>query len=189
MKIVLVVMIMILSPAYAATIDDKVSLLISNAKAFSQQGNHLSAINSFDQAMKLKPDDLGLYYERALMVGKAGLYSNAIKDFTFVINQGALTGKKRFPHAPRFRADCYMALGHYQAAIQDYNTFLRIAPTDGKVWSYMAEALSLSFRNDQALIAIQRGLATDSHWSGRLNTLKRQIMFGEKITPHKPLSN
>lgn len=147
------------------------------------------AIKSFDQAMKLQPNNLTLYYERASMSGRAGYYMNAINDYTTVINQDGLSGKNSFSHAPRFRADCYMAVGNYPGAIQDYNSFLRGAPDDGKVWSYMAEALSLSYRNDLALTAIQRGLATNSHWSKRLKDLQRQIMTGERIKPHKPLSN
>jgi tetratricopeptide (TPR) repeat protein len=185
----LLALVLTLSSSFAAGVDEQVGILVRNAKIYSQQGNQLMAIKTFDQAMKLQPNNLGLYYERASMMGKAGFYANAIKDYTFIINQDNLSGRTRFPHAPRFRADCYMATGQYQAAIQDYNAFLRTAPGDGKVWSYMAEALSLNLRNDLALVAIQKGLATGSHWSGRLKSLQQQIMTGEKITPHKPLSN
>jgi tetratricopeptide (TPR) repeat protein len=184
----LLLLILLSSPA-AVRANDQVGVLVGNAQIYSKQGNYPKAIKSFDKAMKLRPNDLALHYERASMSGRAGYFMNAIKDYTYVINQDGLSGGGIFSHAPRFRADCYMAIGNYQGAIQDYNTFLRGAPGDGKVWSYMAEALSLSFRNDLALAAIRRGLATESHWSKRLKVLQRQIMTGEKIKPHKPLSN
>jgi hypothetical protein len=44
-------------------------------------------------------------------------------------------------------------------------------------------------KKDAALSAVRKGLATGSHWEGRLKTLQMQILTGEQITPHKPLSN
>jgi predicted Zn-dependent protease len=82
-----------------------------------------------------------------------------------------------------------MALGYYQKASEDYLVFLRRAPKDGKVWSYLVEAYALMKRSDLALAAINRGLATGSHWSGKLKELQMQIMMGQKITPHRPFSN
>lgn len=166
----------------------RVKLLVQNGDAYSKQGNHLLAINMYDQAIRISPGDMGLYYRRAFIFGAAGQYGSAIKDLNRVIGQGKM-GKGRFPAAVRFRADCFMALGQMQRASEDYLAFLRKDPGDGKVWSYLVEAYALMGRSDLALQAVNKGLATGSHWSGRLKSLQMQILTGETITPHKPFSN
>lgn len=166
----------------------RVKALVENADAYSKQGNHLLAMSMYDQAIRISPGDMGLYYKRASIFGAAGQYGSAIKDLNRVIGQGRM-GKDRYPAAIRFRADCFMALGQMQKASEDYMAFLRKAPKDGKVWSYLVEAYALMGRTDLALQAVNKGLATGSHWSGKLKSLQMQILTGETITPHKPFSN
>ena len=169
----------------AANTNPQIEALVRNADIYSKQGNHVVALQLLDQAIRISPGDLGLYYKRAGMYGDAGHYVNAIKDLNQVINRG----NNKFPHAIRFRADCFMALGYYQKASEDYLAFLRKAPKDGKVWSYLVETYALMGRKQLALQTVNKGLATNSHWSGKLKKLQVQIMTGQKITPHKPFSN
>lgn len=171
--------------AGAANGNPRIDALVRNGNAYSKQGNHVVALQLYDQAIRMSPGDLDLYYKRAKVHGDAGHYINAIKDLNQVINQG----KGRYGHAVRFRADCFMALGYYQKAADDYQAFLRNAPKDGKVWSYLAETYALMGQKQRALQAVNMGIATNSHWSGKLKKLRMQIMTGQKLTPHKPFSN
>lgn len=164
---------------------DRVNTFISNAETYSNQGNHVVALNLYNQAIKMFPGNVELYYRRATVWGRTGQYGRAIKDLALVINRD----KNSFPHAIRFRGDCFLALGYTQKAIQDYIAFLRKDPRDGKVWSYLVEAYSLAGRNDLAIQAISAGLRTGSHWERKLKILQIQILSGKKITPHKPFSN
>lgn len=164
--------------------------LIQTAEAYNKQGNPLMAAKLYDRAIRMAPGNLDLYYRRAFMWGNAGYYSAAIKDFSFVINRERKNQRKKFPNAARFRGDCYMALGYWESAVNDYITVLRILPKYGKVWFYLAETYALMGRTDLALQAINKGVAaTGTHWSKELKELQMKILQGEKIIPHKPLSN
>ncbi|WP_432820708.1 tetratricopeptide repeat protein [Trichloromonas sp.] len=170
---------------FAANRNPRIEVLVQNADAYGKQGNFAVALQLYEQAIRMSPGDLELYYRRAGVYGDAGHYVKAIKDLNQVINRGG--GK--FSHAIRFRADCFMALGYYQQAVSDYLAFLRVAPKDGKVWSYLVEAYALMGQKQLALQAVNKGLATQSHWSGKLKKLQVQVMTGQRIKPHKPFSN
>lgn len=168
----------------AATRHEIADRLAEQADRYSRQrGNQFLAISYINKAINLQPKRADLYYQRAFILGRAGRYVHAINDFNRFVNS------RKYSHAIRFRADCFMALGMFQKAVNDYMVFLRNAPKDGKVWSYLAEALFFMGRSDLALDATRKGLATGSHWSKRLSELRKKIMAGERITPHKPLSN
>lgn len=184
-------------PCLAVGIEQKVKALTKMATTHSKKGNYTLALQMYDQAIQLQPSNLGLYYGRAFASGRSKNYLAAIRDFTRVIRTDKMNARKnktsrKFGHAPRFRADCYMALGNMQKAAKDYiefhGGFQNSKSKDGKVWSYLAEAFSLMGRNDLALKAIQKGLPT-GRWTGRLRSLQQQILTGKRITPHKPLSN
>ena len=180
-------------PCMAGATDQKVEALSRRAKAYMKKGDYIYALKCYDNAIHLEPSNLGLYYGRAFALGRAGNYMAAINDFTLVIKKDEMHAKKNktttnFCHAPRFRADCYMALGCMQKAVKDYIKFLK-SNKDSKVCSYLAEAFSLMGRNDLALKAIQKGLSTPSGWTGKLRAMQQRILTGKKITPHEPLSN
>jgi tetratricopeptide (TPR) repeat protein len=182
----------------AGGVDRRVNALLSIANTYSKQGKHVLALEAIGQAIKLRPGDFGLYYKSAFEWARAGNYVKAIEDFTKVIRADRVNAiknktKLHFAQAYRYRADCFMGIGYMQKAAADYIQFLGGFPNgtskDGKVWCYLAETFSLMGRNGLALKAIQKGLATGSHWTPKLISLQRQILSGEKITPHKPLSN
>ncbi|WP_321495891.1 tetratricopeptide repeat protein [uncultured Desulfobacter sp.] len=160
-----------------------VDQLDKNAVYESKKGNYPLAFQYINKAIEIQPKRMDLYYHRAMIIGRAGDYGKAIIEFSrFVSN-------KKFPHAVRLRADCYMAIGMYERAVKDYLSFLKDAPRDGKVWSYLAEACFLVGNTKAALEAVQKGLAIRSHWSDRLRILHEQIISGKQIVPHKPLTN
>ena len=163
---------------------DKVKTLLEKAEIYSRRGNHYMALKLCNTALNIQPRNMDIYYRQAFCFGRAGNYVNAIKDFTLVIKRD-----KSYSHAPRFRADCLVALGNYRGAVADYLTFLRKHPKDGKVWSYLAETYALMGRSDLALRAVNKGLATGSHWSPRLKRIRNKILTGQKVVPHKPFSN
>jgi len=168
---------------------NKLGTLIATADAYSKKKNYIMSAKLYSQAIRISPGNSDLYYLRAFSWGKSGNYGFAIKDFTYVINQDRAERKSRYPHAPRFRADCYVAIKAMPQAVKDYHDFLRRESKDGKVWSYLAEAYYLMGRSDLALKAIAKGITTGSHWEGKLKEMRTKILLGKKILPHKPLSN
>ena len=55
--------------------------MLSGAYSNSQQEN--KAIEITEKAIKLQPGNLEPYYRRAFVWGRKGIYTNAIKDFSF----------------------------------------------------------------------------------------------------------
>lgn len=169
---------------YARTAEEQAVLYSKMAASFSQKKEYHHALRFINQAIKLQPEKLRFYYQRAFIYGKKTDYGNAINDFSKCI-----LDPKNFPHAVRFRADCYMVLGQYQLAVDDYMAFLKKNPKDGKVWSYLAEAFVLKKDTKNALTACRYGLKAKSHWTKRILILQEKILTGQRITPHKPLTN
>jgi tetratricopeptide (TPR) repeat protein len=170
-------------PVYAADSDRYVDALVKKAENYSRLKKDSLALMHINQAIKIQPKNPSLYYKRAFITGKAGYYTFSIKDFSKLVNNPG------FPHAVRFRGDCFMALNRMNMAAKDYKAFLKKGYKDGKVWSYLAEALYLAGERQQALAAINKGLSFKSHWRPRLLDLKKKIVSGESVEPHKPLSN
>lgn len=167
----------------AASLDEKVNFLAAHAIKYSKTGNYSLAINYINKAIKIQPERMELQYQRALIFGRAGYYPHAIKELSRFVNN------QNYSHAVRFRADCYFAINQIGRAVKDYKTFLRNAPNDGKVWSYLAEALYTGGDKNGALKAVIAGLKTKSHWEKRLLELQEKILLNQSIEPHTPLSN
>ncbi len=173
----------------ASEFSGKIGVLVKNAEAHSRQGNHSMALSLYNQAIRMQPSNSGLYYRRAAMFGRYGDYSSAINDLTRVIRADERNNKRKFPAARKFRAECFASLGLLQKAVAEYRFILRLNPRSGKLWYYLAETYAYMQKQDLAMSAIQKGLATKSHWSGNLKGLHARISTGQKISLHRPFSN
>lgn len=173
----------------AASYSGKVGFLVKSAENYSNQGNHVMASMMYDQAVRMQPGDLELYYRRAASYGRAGYYQNAINDLSRVISSDEMSAKRRFPSARKFRAECYAKTGLMQKAVNDYKVCLERNPNSGKILYYLAELYAVMQRKDLALSTIEKGLKTNSHWVGKIKVLQTRILNGEQINLHAPFSN
>ena len=182
-----------------STVQQKAYFLAKKAEQYSRQDNKQLAVSYINKAIKLQPANKQLYYRRAFILGRAGMYSAAIQEFSSFVRmkQYSYAGQsnapvvqvQKYPHAVRFRGDCFMAISKPELAAKDYLSFLRSHPKDGKVWTYLVEAYVLMGDRRSALSAIAKGLETDSHWSWKLEKMRSMILANQKIEPHEPLSN
>ncbi len=173
--------------ANAITKQQYVDNLVAKAlELSSQEGKSLLSINYINKAIKLQPRSLKIYYKRAFVYGRAGLYVEAIKDLNLILNSPS---RSQFPAALKFRAECLAMLGDYRSALADYLTLLERAPKSGKIWYYYAELLWFVGEKDKALIAISNGLKIGSHWGVKMKRLQSVIWEGKKIKLHEPFSN
>ena len=176
----------------AADYNGQVQNLINNAEAYNKQNNYAMALKMYDRAIELTPGDIGLHYRRAVTYGRSGNYMSAIQDLTLVINADEKNQARQYPAARKFRAECYASAGFLHQSAEEYIALLRRDPrskSSGKIWYYLAEVYAVMQRKDLAVKAIRRGIATGSHWSGKLKKLEHQIMAGRKISLHPPFSN
>ena len=194
LNIVLLIISIIInvSETNALTVDQKVQTLLSRAEHFSKKGNHQMALKFCNEAIKLQPNNLAGYYVRGIVFGRMEVYIDAIENFSLVIKKEERNNKLKFPAARKFRADCFLGLGIYKYAVKDYLIMLKRNPksdSSGKIWFYLAETYAVIGEKNAALSAIKKGCKTGSHWCDHMKILQQKILLGEKITPHKPLSN
>ncbi|WP_020589549.1 tetratricopeptide repeat protein [Desulfobacter curvatus] len=188
--VLLIVSIIVnVSVTNALTVDQKVQTLLSKAEYLSKKGNHQMAMKFCNKAIKLQPNNLAGYYVRGFVFGRMEVYISAIKNFSLVIKKDEKNNKLKFPAARKFRADCYLGLRSYKYAVKDYLSLLKRSPKSGKIWYYLAETYAVIGEKNAALSAIKKGCNTGSHWCDHMKVLQQKILLGEKITPHKPLSN
>ncbi|MEB3189670.1 MAG: caspase family protein [Snowella sp.] len=100
------------------------------ATAFNSSGvnkynarDYQGAISDFNQAIKLKPDDAIVYYNRGASKRKSGDYQGAIADYSQAIKL-----KPDFAVAYNNRGFVKYNLKDYQGAIADYDQAIKIKP-------------------------------------------------------------
>ena len=87
------------------------------------------AIEDFNKAIDLNPEDAGAYNNRGLAYGKTGNFHAAIQDFNTAID---LNPEDALFHSGRGVA--YFWTGNFHAAIEDYSRAIDLNPEDAGVY-------------------------------------------------------
>lgn len=121
---------------YQAAIEDYTRLLQLNpneAKAYLGRsdawislGNYHEAIKDCTQFLKLRPDCVEGYIARAGQFKDMGNLQRAIDDCSHAISIGSDWDNIAYS----LRGECYGLLENYQAALQDFNQSIRLAPEE-----------------------------------------------------------
>ena len=100
--------------------------------AHLKQGDALIAIENFNEAIRLNPQNSLLYSERAnFRIKRLGDKQGAIEDYTKAIHIN--------PYNALFymwRSQTYHSLGNAQRAIEDYNKAIHFAPEDTMYYGF-----------------------------------------------------
>ena len=88
---------------------------ISRAIAYGKKGQNDQALADFDEALKLKPDNLDARFRRGTLRAQLKQHQGAIEDMTAVIQADPMNGD-----AYRLRAYSYITLGDDKNASPDY---------------------------------------------------------------------
>lgn len=99
--------------------------------AWLELGNYQEGIKDCTQYLKLRPDFIQGYIARAGMFKDIGNLQRAIEDCTHALSLGGLSSYWE-QMAYTCRGDCYGLLNNYQAALQDCNQSIRLAPEEIK---------------------------------------------------------
>lgn len=178
--------------ASAITRQQYVNDLISKAEQYSkQEGKSFLSINYINEAIKIQPRNLDIYFKRAAIYARLKLFTEAVKDLNLIYKNAH--GHKKYKKAIKYRAECFAALGEYGRAIADYKTMIKNGSKRGKIgkiYYYYAELLWYVGNKDEALNVIARGKRTGSHWISHMNILENKILSGIRIKKlHRPFSN
>ena len=85
-------------------------------------GQYEEAIDDFDQALQLQPDDPDVYYNRGFAKFMLGRYQGAIVDFDQVIRL-----RPRYAYAFYIRGEAKSNIGLYEEAIADWQASSELA--------------------------------------------------------------
>ena len=95
----------------------------NRGSAYAQKGQYDSAIQDFDQTIKLKHNFPEAFVNRGSAYRIKGQYDSAIQDF-----DQAIKLKHKFPEAFASRGGAYLEKGQYDRAIQDFDEANRLSP-------------------------------------------------------------
>ena len=98
-------------------------VLFNRGVEYGNKGNYDQAIEDFNEALRIKPDDKVALYYRAGAYRFKGNYDRAIEDYN-----AALRIEPDYQDALRARGLAYVGKGNYDRAIEDYTAALRIKP-------------------------------------------------------------
>ena len=105
----------------------------SDAKAYNNRGPVLwfdAAIEGYDKAIALDPNDAVAYNNRGLAYANKGQHDRAIEDYNKAIQlnpNDALTYSAR--------GNAYSNKGQYDRAIEDYNKAIQLDPNDAAAYA------------------------------------------------------
>jgi protein O-mannosyl-transferase len=98
-------------------------ILFAKGNAHSALGQYSSAIEDFNEVIRLSPDFADVYLSRGNDYSALGQYQIAISDFNEAIRL-----KPEAVMAYLSRGNAYSAINQYQTAIGDYNEAIRLKP-------------------------------------------------------------
>jgi hypothetical protein len=89
-----------------------------------ERGQFSEAITHYANAIRLAPDNMDYYYNRAVCYRKCDQYENAVNDYSVVINNDPKDATALYE-----RGICYNRINAYQKALNDFNIAISIRPS------------------------------------------------------------
>jgi len=97
--------------------------LLNKGISLDNLGHHREAIQSYEQAIRLSPQNARVYNNRGTAYRALGQYDPALKDY-----DRAIQLNPRYPHAYNNRGLVYLVLGQPEKAIQDFDMVIQLHP-------------------------------------------------------------
>ena len=97
--------------SYQLHIEQKVMNLWAEGDRLAAKGEYLAAIEQYDQALKLREDNLAIYFNRAEAYLELKLYNQALNDFEFIIRNEQGDGLQVSCYCARYSDD--LLVGSY----------------------------------------------------------------------------
>ena len=149
--------------------------------AYYVRDNYGAALDAFDAALRLRPNDAGAYAARGYVLHRQGKFSLAVEAL-----RRALSLDPNARHIPGNLGTIYMALGNYAQANMTFRNALALQPDNIDTRYYYANSIMLSTGNLEQALAELNG-------PGNLLALARSIVlvyqhkYDQSIALVKPL--
>jgi tetratricopeptide (TPR) repeat protein len=121
--------------------------------SLARAGQHKRALEAFDEALKLKPDDSAIWYTKGIILDELGHHDEAIKAF-----DKALQYKPNFASACNAKGIALGDLGRYKEALQSFEEALQHAPNYASAWYNKGNVLGDLGRSEEAVSAFDEAL-------------------------------
>ncbi|MEH2138228.1 tetratricopeptide repeat protein [Nostoc sp.] len=131
----------------------KASLLYELGKLLHSADEFEPAIASYDQALKFKPDEYGVWNNRGNVLKELGRNEEAIASYNQVLKI-----KPDLHEAWSNRGDALCNLGRYEEAIASYDQALKFKPDYHPTWNNRGNALFNLGRNEEAIASYDQAL-------------------------------
>jgi tetratricopeptide (TPR) repeat protein len=119
---------------------------VNRGNAYSGKGQNDRAIQDYDQAIKLNPNDADTFFDRGSVYSDKGQYDRAIQDF-----DQAIKLNPNLALAFNNRGFAYNNKGQYDRAIQDFDQAIKLNPKLALAFNNRGIAYNNKGRYDRAI--------------------------------------
>lgn len=130
--------------------EERATLLREEAHAFLEEGNYTAALDCFDRLLRDRPQDLGLWFDRAQLLVLLQRPEEALQCYRRVLDVDRRNRQAWFE-----RANLLFGLGRLADAIDSLREVLRIDPSKGADIVLKAEQLRRDGHSNEAAILFQ----------------------------------
>lgn len=117
------------------------------------QSKYPEAIQAFDQALQLNPDNPYYWNEKGTVLGDSGQWHEAIAAF-----DTALAKDPGFSVGHTNKCWAYLNLEQYPEALTSCNVSITLYPNDAMAWNNLGDAYRNLERNDEAMMAWDKAI-------------------------------
>ncbi|HLY46731.1 MAG TPA: tetratricopeptide repeat protein [Stellaceae bacterium] len=123
-----------------------------------------AALEAFDRALRLRPDDPQALSNRSVVLGELGRFAEALACL-----DRALASRSDFPEAWSNRGNALRGLLRHDEALANYDRALALQPLYPEAWSNRGNALYDTRRFEEALASYDRALAINPGYAPALS--------------------
>ncbi|MEM2870175.1 MAG: tetratricopeptide repeat protein [Thermoplasmata archaeon] len=156
-----------------------------------REGRHAEALECFEKAVELNPDDENLWYHRGNVLRELGRHTEAMDSY-----DRAISLKPNFERAWAAAGHALLAMGRNEEAIICFESALRIQLDNEHTWHAIGSALLRMKRYDEAETALAKAVEIrPDYWEAwyeraalslERGRFQEAIEFLRKVTEHNP---
>jgi Tfp pilus assembly protein PilF len=109
---------------------DRIYIYVNRAEAYVAAGDRQRALDDYNDALKLAPENAKLYYNRGVFYAMQPDGEAALRDLNT-----ALSINPKFVAALQQRAKIYLTQDNFGGALADYSEAVRLQPKTAVLWS------------------------------------------------------
>jgi tetratricopeptide (TPR) repeat protein len=109
---------------------DRIYIFVNRAEAYFTAGDKQHALDDYNEAVKLAPQNAKLYFNRGVFYAAQPDGEAALRDFN-----AALAIDPKFVPALQERAKMYQTQSDFSGALADYSEAIRLQPKNAALWS------------------------------------------------------